>query len=73
VKKYPYGKAGILVAVTVALVIALTSKTSPVRTYVGLDGALIVLLLGFVATVRGSWLWLILCAIGIAEMALIVF
>lgn len=72
-KKHPFGVAGIVVAVTVALVIALSAKASPVRTYVGVDGALIVMLLGFVATVRGSWVWLILCLVGMAEMALIVF
>jgi len=73
VKKHLFGVLGIAIAIVTAIVIFATAKASPVRTFVGLDGALIVVILGFVATVRGSWLWLILCAIGLAEAALIVF
>lgn len=67
------GILGTTIAIAVA-VLVLTSKTPlPLRAMVQLDGALIVIILGLVAAVRGSWLWLILSAVGIAEVAFIIF
>lgn len=72
-KKNAVGILGIVLAIAVGLLIATTKATSTARVMGMLDGALIVVILGLVAAVRGSWLWLILSAIGIAEIAFILF
>lgn len=70
-KKNAVGILGIAIAIAVELLV-LTAKTpSPLRGMVQLDGALIVIILGLVAAVRGSWLWLIISVVGIAEVALV--
>jgi hypothetical protein len=72
-KKNAIGVIGIALSALVALLIATARTPSPVRGMLQLDGALIVVILGVVASVRGSWLWLILSAAGLAEVAFIVF
>lgn len=72
-KKNAIGVIGIALAVVVALLIATTKTPSPLRGMLQLDGALIAVILGAVAAVRGSWLWLILSAAGLAEVAFIIF
>ena len=72
-KKNAIGTIGIALAIVIALLIATAKTPSPVRGMLQLDGALIVVILGFVAAVRGSWLWLILSAVGLAEVAFIIF
>jgi hypothetical protein len=65
VKKKAVEIAGIALAVTVGILIVGTHKGGSLRTMLELDG--------FVATVRGSWLWLALSAVGFAEAALLAF
>ncbi len=72
-KKNAIGIVGIAIAIVVALLVAMGKTPSPVRHMFQLDGALIVVILGLVAAVRGSLLWLILSAAGVAEVALIIF
>ena len=72
-KKNAIGVIGIALAVVVALLIATTKTPSPLRGMLQLDGALIAVILGAVAAVRGSWLWLILSAAGLAEVAFTIF
>ncbi|MFZ0743158.1 MAG: hypothetical protein WAM85_02075 [Terracidiphilus sp.] len=72
-KKNAIGIIGIAVAFAVALLMVSMKTTSYARTTTQLDGALVVVILGFVAAVRGSWLWLILCAVGVAEVAITIF
>ncbi|MGA8730913.1 MAG: hypothetical protein WB608_19310 [Terracidiphilus sp.] len=72
-KKNAVGIVGIGLAVVVAILMASMKAASFARASVQFDGAMIVVILGLIAAVRGSWLWLILSAIGIAEVALILF
>ncbi|MGA7859368.1 MAG: hypothetical protein WCA11_15645 [Terracidiphilus sp.] len=72
-KKNAIGILGIALAIVVALLMMTTKTASSVRHMLQLDGALIVIILGFVNAVRGSWLWLILSAVGLAEAAFIIF
>lgn len=72
-KKNAVGMAGVGVALVVAFLMASKKTSSFARASVQFDGAMIVVILGLVAAVRGSWLWLILSAVGIAEVALILF
>lgn len=72
-KRNAVGLAGIALAVVVAILIATMKAPSFFGRMVKLDGALVVVVLGFVAAVRGSLLWLILAAVGIAEIAYVMF
>jgi hypothetical protein len=72
-KKNAVGLVGIGVAVVVVFLMASMKVSSYARASIQFDGALIVVILGLIAAVRGSWLWLIVSAIGIAEVALILF
>jgi hypothetical protein len=72
-KKNAIGIVGIALAAVVALLIATAKSASPMRGMLQLDGALIVVILGLVAAVRGSWLWLILSLVGLSEVALLIF
>ena len=72
-KKNAVGIFGIALAVAVGILIVGTHKAGSMRVMLELDGSLIVIILGFVATVRGSLLWLILSAVGFAEAAFLAF
>ena len=72
-KRNAVGIAGIGVAIVVAILMVSVKTITYARTFVQVDGALVVVILGLVAAVRGSLLWLVLSAIGIAEVALIIF
>lgn len=72
-KKNAVGWTGIAIAMVVALLIVTMKTPSFFRGIVQLDGALIVVVLGFIAAVRGSLFWLILTAVGIAEIAYVMF
>ncbi len=72
-KRNAIGIVGIALAIVVAVLMASVKTTSFVRASLQFDGAMIVVILGLIAAVRGSLLWLVLSAIGIAEIALILF
>ena len=72
-KRNAVGIVGIGVAIVVAVLMASMKTTSFARASIQFDGAMIVVILGLIAAVRGSLLWLVLSAIGIAEIALILF
>ncbi len=72
-KRNAIGIVGIGVAVVVAFLMASMKTNSFARSSIQFDGAMIVVILGLIAAVRGSLLWLLLSAIGIAEVALILF
>jgi hypothetical protein len=67
------GIFGIVVAFVVAVLIVCTEMMSPELVSVLMAGTLIVVILGIVAAVRGSRLWLILCAVGIGLAAFLIF
>lgn len=67
------GIAGIGLAILVAILMASVKTTTYARTFIQVDAALVVVILGLIAAVRGSLQWLILSAVGIAEVALIIF
>ena len=71
--KNVFGVIGTAVAITIILLIVCMEMISPELVYVLLAGTLIVLILGIVAAVRGSRLWLILSGVGIALAAIIIF
>jgi hypothetical protein len=73
VNKNVFGVIGTAVAITIILLIVCMEMISPELVYVLLAGTLIVLILGIVAAVRGSRLWLILSGVGIALAAIIIF
>jgi NaMN:DMB phosphoribosyltransferase len=72
-KKNLTGIVGIAVAMAVGLLIATTATSSPTRVFVQLGGALIVVIAGIFAAVRGSRLWLLLSGLGIGLAAFLVF
>lgn len=72
-KRNAVGWAGSALAVVVAILIATVKTPSFFPRLIQLDGAVVVVVLGFIATVRGSLLWLILAAVGIAEIAYVMF
>jgi len=72
-KKNAVGIIGIALALVVALLIATMKTPSFFRGMMQLDGALVVVVLGFIAAVRGSLFWLALTAVGIAEIAYVMF
>ena len=72
-KRNAVGIVGIGVAIAVAVLMASVKTSSFMRASIQFDGAMIVVILGLIAAVRGSLLWLVLSAIGIAEIALILF
>jgi NaMN:DMB phosphoribosyltransferase len=67
------GLVGIAVAMTVSFLIVTTATSSPPRVWFQLGGALIVVIAGIVAAVRGSRLWLLLSGLGIGLAAFLVF
>jgi hypothetical protein len=72
-KKNVIGILGIAVALVVAVLILSTEMMSPELVSVLMAGTIIVVILGIVAAVRGSRLWLILCAIGVGLAAFLIF
>jgi hypothetical protein len=72
-KRNAVGIVGIGVAIAVAVLMVSVKTSSFMRASIQFDGAMIVVILGLIAAVRGSLLWLVLSAIGIAEIALILF
>lgn len=71
-KKNIVGYLGIALAALVALLILATSKATPAQNMFQLDASIAVLVLGFIAVVRGSLVWLLLCGAGIAEMVIVI-
>ncbi|HET6169434.1 MAG TPA: hypothetical protein VFE01_04595 [Terracidiphilus sp.] len=72
-KRNATGIAGIGLAILVAILLVSVKANTYARTFIQVDAALVVVMLGLVAAVRGSLQWLILSAVGIAEVALIIF
>ena len=72
-KRNAVGIVGIGVAIAVAVLMASVKTSLFMSASIQFDGAMIVVILGLIAAVRGSLLWLVLSAIGIAEIALILF
>jgi flagellar motor component MotA len=72
-KKNMVGILGTVVAFVVAILIVSIATSSPAIVYCQLAGALIVVISGIVAAMRGSRLWLILCPVGIGLAAFLVF
>ncbi|HUX44314.1 MAG TPA: hypothetical protein VMV57_06150 [Terracidiphilus sp.] len=71
-KKNVVGAIGIVLAIGVLLLF--TGKThSPAHAMTQLDLALVVVLLGAVAAIRGSLVWLLLSVVGLAELIFIIF
>jgi len=72
-KKNFSGIFGAVVAIVVVVLIVSTATTSPTQVLVQLGGALVVVVSGIVAAVRGSRLWLLLSGVGLALGAFLVF
>jgi hypothetical protein len=72
-KKNMFGILGIAVLMTIILLIVCTEMMSPALVSVLLAGTLVVVVLGVVAAVRGSRLWLVLSGFGIGLAAFIIF
>lgn len=71
-KKNAIGITGIVLACVVAILMGAVGNASNAQTMMQLDGAIIVVFLSLIAAVRGSWRWVILSAVGIAEMMIII-
>jgi hypothetical protein len=67
------GLAGLAIAIVDALSIASTPTTSQTRVLIQLAGALIVVVLGAIATKRGSRGWLFLSGSGLLIGAFLIF
>jgi hypothetical protein len=72
-KRNATGIAGIGLAILVAILMVSVKTNTYARTIIQVYAALVVVILGLIATVRGSLQWLILSAVGIAEVALTIF
>jgi len=72
-KKNGFGIFGVVLVLVVVPLIAVLPKNSPVRPYVQLDGAMLILLSGVVAAVRGSRLWLLLGGLAFVLIFLLMF
>lgn len=72
-KKHVVGICGVVIAVGDALWIVLSKATTPARSMTQLDLALGVVLLGMVAAIRGSLLWMLLSAAGLIEVVRVMF
>lgn len=71
-KKNAVGVIGVVLACAVAVLMSTVGNASNAQTMWQLDGAIVVVFLSLIAAVRGSWRWLILSAVGIAEMTIII-
>lgn len=70
-KKNWFGIFGVVLAIVIVPLILILPKSSPVRPYIQLDGALFILLSSVVAAIRGSRLWLLLSGVALVLVVLL--
>ncbi|MGB6975479.1 MAG: hypothetical protein WBD67_12430 [Terracidiphilus sp.] len=72
-KKHAVGVSGIIIATGLAVWLLFLSATTPAGKTTQLDLALVVVMLGMVAAIRGSLFWFLLSAAGLIEVLFVIF